>query len=85
MRMILKKRIKCRISLQNGKMEEMEAYMADIIIITVLVVAVFFILRSQFGKRRKGQCGGGCSGCAGCSGCQSCGCGVGTSGEKKEG
>ena len=44
--------------------------MADIIIITTLAIIVFFIVRSQLRKLRKGQCGGGCSGCSGsCSRC----------------
>ncbi|MCM1064818.1 MAG: FeoB-associated Cys-rich membrane protein [Eubacterium sp.] len=44
--------------------------MADVIIITVLAIVVFFIVRSQLRKLRKGQCGGGCAGCCGsCSGC----------------
>lgn len=43
--------------------------MADIIIIAVLAVAVFFILRGQLAKLRKGQCVGGCSSCAGCAHC----------------
>ncbi|MDE6924396.1 MAG: FeoB-associated Cys-rich membrane protein [Acetatifactor sp.] len=47
--------------------------MADIIIITALAVLVFFIVRSQLRKLRKGQCGGGCAGC-----CGSCGGGCGT-------
>lgn len=43
--------------------------MADIIIITVLAVVVFFIVRSQLGKQRRGQCGKGCGGCCGsCNG-----------------
>ena len=41
--------------------------MADLIIITVLAVVVFFIVRNQLGKLRKGQCGKGCGGC--CGGC----------------
>ena len=45
--------------------------MADIIIITVLGIVVFFVVRSQLHKLRKGQCGGGCEGCQGCSMCQS--------------
>ena len=32
--------------------------MADIIIIAVLAIIVFFILRSQLGKLSKGQCAG---------------------------
>lgn len=37
--------------------------MADVIIITVLAVAVFFVIRRELKKLRKGQC---CSGCAEC-------------------
>ena len=47
--------------------------MADIIIITALAVIVFFIVRSQLRKLRKGQCSGGCAGCSGS--CGSC-CGA---------
>lgn len=43
--------------------------MADIIIIAVLAVIVFFIVRSQFRKVRRGQCVSGCSNCAGCAHC----------------
>lgn len=44
--------------------------MADIIIITVLAIAVFFIVRSELKKLKRGQCGGGCAGCSGnCAGC----------------
>ena len=44
--------------------------MGDVIIITVIAIAVFFILRSQIRKLRKGQCIGGCAGCSGsCKGC----------------
>lgn len=42
--------------------------MADIIIITTLAVIVFFIVRSQLRKLRKGQCSGGCAGCSGSCG-----------------
>lgn len=38
-------------------------YLADIVIIAILATAVFFILRGQIRKYRKGQCCGGCSGC----------------------
>lgn len=41
--------------------------MADIVIITVLAVIVFFIVRSQLRKLCKGQCGKGCAGCCGCN------------------
>lgn len=58
--------------------------MADIIIIAVLGVVVFFILRGQMKKARSGQCGGGCAGCPGCSGCGGCGCHVGASEGKGE-
>lgn len=44
--------------------------MGDIIIVTVIATAVFFILRRQIHKLRRGQCGGGCAGCSGsCCGC----------------
>ena len=44
--------------------------MADIIIIAALAIIVFFIVRSQLRKLRKGQCSSGCAGCCGsCSGC----------------
>ncbi len=44
--------------------------MADVIIIAVLAVIVFFIVRGQLRKLRKGQCSGGCAGCSGsCNGC----------------
>lgn len=49
--------------------------MADIIIIAILVVVVFFILKAQIGRRRRGECSGGCAGCSGCAGCHS-GCAV---------
>ena len=44
--------------------------MGDIIIVTVIMTAVFFILRRQIRKFRRGECGGGCAGCSGsCCGC----------------
>ena len=44
--------------------------MGDIIIVTVIVTAVFLILRHQIRKFRRGECGGGCAGCSGsCCGC----------------
>lgn len=46
--------------------------MADIIIIAALAAAVFFVLRSLLGKRRRGQCAGGCAGCGGCGGNRIC-------------
>ncbi len=47
--------------------------MADIIIVTVLAIAVFLVVRSQLHKLRKGQCSGECTGCfGGCAGCGSC-------------
>lgn len=56
--------------------------MADIIIITVLAIAVFFIVRSELKKLKRGQCSGGCAGCTGSSGsCAGC---AGTSVQKKE-
>lgn len=53
--------------------------MADIIIITIIAIAVFFIVRNGLKKLRKGQCCGGCPGCGG--GCRSCDS---MSGQKKE-
>ena len=48
--------------------------MVDIIIVTILAVAVYFVVRDQLHKLRSGQCGGGCAGCSGSSvGCQGCG------------
>lgn len=56
--------------------------MADIIIIAVLAIAVFFIVRGELKKLKRGQCSGGCAGCAGSSGnCAGC---AGTSVQKKE-
>ena len=47
--------------------------MVDIIIVTILAIAVFFVVRDQLHKLRSGQCGGGCAGCPGSSaGCQGC-------------
>lgn len=47
--------------------------MADIIIVTALAIIVFFIVRSQLHKLRRGKCSGGCAGCgAGCAGCRGC-------------
>jgi len=44
--------------------------MADIIIAAILGIIVFFIVRSQLRKLRRGQCSGGCPGCCGsCSAC----------------
>lgn len=48
--------------------------MVDIIIITIIAAAAFFILRSQLKKLCRGQCSGGCPGCQGsCGGCAGCG------------
>ncbi len=58
--------------------------MADIIIIAILAVAVFFILKSGLGKLRRGECAGGCAGCQGCAGCHSGGCSTKQSEEKTE-
>lgn len=64
---------KCAISQADIRWKEMEAHMADIIIVTVLAIAVFFVVRSQLHKLRSGQCGGDCAGCHGsCAECQSC-------------
>lgn len=41
--------------------------MIDVIIIAVIAMAVFFIVRRELRRFRKGQC---CSGCSGCN----CGC-----------
>lgn len=57
---------------------------ADIIIIAILAVVVFFILKSQIGKARRGECSGGCSGCSGCAGCHSGSCGTKQPKEKTE-
>lgn len=43
---------------------------ADFIVIAILAAAVFFILRGQIRKFRRGQCSGGCPGCSGS--CGSC-------------
>lgn len=44
--------------------------MGDIIIVTAVVAAVFFIVRSQIRKFCREQCIGGCAGCSGsCCGC----------------
>ena len=45
--------------------------MADIIIITIIAITVFFIVRGELRKLRRRQCCGGCSGCNGC--CAGCG------------
>lgn len=59
-----------RVSWISIRQEGMEALMMDIIVVTALAIAVFFVVRSQLHKLRSGQCGGGCSG--NCAGCQSC-------------
>ena len=47
--------------------------MADIIIVTILAIAVFFVVRNQLHKLRSGQCCGDCAGCNGSGAeCQSC-------------
>lgn len=45
--------------------------MADVIIIAAISIAVFFIIRGELRKLRRGQCSGGCAGCSGgcCSSC----------------
>lgn len=44
--------------------------MTDIILITILFIAVFFVVRTQLHKLRKGQGCGCCGSCAGCSSCE---------------
>ena len=63
---------KCTVSIEYlyHRLMEGKEQMADIIIITALAIVVFFIVRSQLRKLRRGQCGGGCAGCGGnCSSC----------------
>ena len=53
------------------------AHIADIVIIAVIALAVFFIVRGMIRNKKAGKpsCGGSCAGCgacAGCSGCSSC-------------
>ena len=44
--------------------------MADIIIITVLIIVAFLVIRTRLHKIRSGSC---CSGCSGsCSSCSTC-------------
>lgn len=46
-------------------------YMADIVIIGILLTAVILVIRGQIQKYRRGQCNCGCSECAGsCCNCQ---------------
>lgn len=56
-----------------------ETDMANVIVITIIAVAVFFIVRSELKKLSRGQCSGGCPGCNG-----SCGSCAGTSVRKEE-
>lgn len=51
----------------NDTFREQEVVMIDVIIIAVIAMAVFFIVRRELRRFRKGQC---CSGCSGCN----CGC-----------
>lgn len=53
--------------------------MVDVLIIAVLAVTVYFIVRSQLGRLRKGRCCGDCAGC-----CNSCGGDCGTAESKTE-
>lgn len=53
---------------ENGSQNKEELFMADIIIIAVLVIVAFLVIRRQLHKMRSGSC------CCGCSGsCSSCG------------
>lgn len=57
----------------NMRQKGTEETMADVIIVMVLAVTVFFVVRSQLHKLRSGQCGGGCAGCPeSCAGCRDC-------------
>lgn len=56
--------------------------MADFIIIGILAVIVFFLVRGQVRRLKKGQCAGGCSGCSGCLGCRESGLDCGSAEEK---
>ena len=54
-------------------MERDGVHMADIILVVILAIAVFFVVRSQLYKLRSGQCAGGCEGCPGsCEGSRDC-------------
>lgn len=41
--------------------------MADMIMTTALVIAVFMVIRGRLRRIGKGCCSGGCAGCSGCS------------------
>ena len=49
----------------------LQANLANIIVILVLALIVFFIVRSMVLDKRAGRssCGGSCAGCAGCGAC----------------
>ena len=53
------------------------SHIADIVIIAVILLVVFFITRGMIRDKKAGKssCGGSCAGCgacAGCAGCNSC-------------
>ena len=53
------------------------SHIADVVIIAVIALVVFFVVRGMIRDKKAGKssCGGSCAGCgacAGCSGCSSC-------------
>lgn len=43
--------------------------MGTVIVLTVVVILVYFAARSVVRDKKAGRCGGGCSGCSGSCGC----------------
>lgn len=39
--------------------------MIDILLVVLIGIAVFFILKRELRRLKKGQCSGGCAGCCG--------------------
>ena len=50
------------------------AHIADLIILAVIALALFFIVRGVIRDRKAGKssCGGSCAGCGACAGCSGC-------------
>ena len=50
------------------------SHIADIVIIAVIALVVFFVVRGMIRDKKAGKssCGGSCAGCGACAGCAGC-------------
>lgn len=62
------------------------SHIADVVIIAVIALVVFFVVRGMIRDKKAGKssCGGSCAGCGACASCSGCGTGEGSTARTAE-